>query len=351
MQAIEEEKAKVLEYNRLHQDDKKKALPPREHTLDMYANDTKIRTEHDIENNSKADVLIKQYQNRYLEDFELDNSFNCLILRPPQINSLFLQELAKARGGRGNRFNDTNNIGYSKNSYSIYGKNDPVWYYFDNQLSSLNDAMKLIDTAFAKEVKAGFHHVKFYADFGIIIEEYLEDPMEYQRYRYKHETPIDRNTERTIPIIIKSDDYNVSRNKYKDIVKSLIISYQDRVVNNTKNNIIALYSMMIVSYRLPIAGGRASWWVNKHVKKLMTTYVDCEDAICCVDAMAKTLLMLHLNTTDKSVVKGYKGFSLADIKDFSLRYKVSVFLFMYNREKDVYYLDHELSSIDKDFKV
>jgi hypothetical protein len=24
---------------------------------------------------------------------------------------------------------------------------------------------------------------------------------------------------------------------------------------------------------------------------------------------------------------------------------------MYNREKDVYYLDHELSSIDKDFKV
>jgi hypothetical protein len=213
-----------------------------------------------------------------------------------------------------------------------------VWYYFDNELSSLNDAMKLIDMAFAKEIAAGFHHVKFYADFGIIIEEYLENPMEYQIYRYKHETPIDRNTERTIPIIIKSDDYNVSRNKYKDIVKSLIISYQDRVVNNTKNNIIALYSMMIVSYRLPILGGRASWWVNKHVKKLITLYVDCDGAICwwCAYtyitmpdtletrykdharvAMAKTLLMLHLNTTDKSVVKGYKGFCLADIKDFS----------------------------------
>jgi hypothetical protein len=201
--------------------------------------------------NRKADELIEQNKDK---EFAVNaGNYEALILAEPKMEDDFRGKLEEAgHKYRNNRFMCINNIGYSRGSSessSAFKKDDPVMYYFHNHVVTLEDIMSLVDSVVKQEGEKGFRRMKLYCDFGIMIKESkvsIQDP-----YRYHYQTPLDRNTHRSIPIIIKDDE---TKEKYKQIVKDTIIHFQEKALSSTKHKIVAIYSMMIVSFRLPIVG-------------------------------------------------------------------------------------------------
>jgi hypothetical protein len=210
-------------------------------------------------------------------------NYNALILAEPKMEDDFKEKLEDAGYKyRNNRFMCVNNIGYSRGSSessSAFKKNNPVMYYFDNHVTTLEYIMNLVDSVVKQEGEKGFNRMKLYCDFGIMIEESkdsIQDP-----YRYHYQTPLDRNTHRSIPIIIKDDE---TREKYKQIVKDTIIQFQEKALSSTKHKIVAIYSMMIVSFRLPIVGRKQEQWVKEHIKQNTTRSVAGPNNLCWFEA-------------------------------------------------------------------
>jgi hypothetical protein len=233
------------------------------------------------------------------------NKIECFLLIPPEVKSKFKKCLLAARGKfKNNRFAIVNNRGYRQqgdDSLSIYTKNDPVMYYFDNILKTMDDVNNLIDSAFSKEIEAGNHHVKFYADFGVIIEEYVDNPkttLKEDEYKYTYEPPMDRNTQTVNPMIVKDSDGGASLDKYKLLVKDHILDYQEKALQSTKHKKITLYSMTIVAYRLPKPGGAAAKWVKIHLKQGITLSFDISGNLCLFVALSYLTMP---DTVDKKI--------------------------------------------------
>jgi hypothetical protein len=195
--------------------------------------------------------------------------------------------------------------------------------------------VNLVQSAFNLEVAANQYRVKFYCDFGILIEEELGD----DTIRYTYDAPMDKNTEQTVPIIIKDSDNNESLDKYKLLVKDAILSFQEKALQSTKHKIVAIYSMMIVSYRLPAPASKSAEWIRKHLKLGITRNVDGLNCLCFFDScsfdfypdaletrikdntrasLAKVDFLNFMNAENKStqhnpLINKYRGFDLDDI--------------------------------------
>jgi hypothetical protein len=236
--------------------------------------ENELYEEEDIENNKILDGKIDDYKTLMIyekmenDDGEnetpIEKDYGCFSLKPPHIPQDFEEVLATARNKfKDNRFQTLDNVGYrgkDKRNRSAYLPNAPIMYYFDNVVKTDKDILDFVDKVFKDEFKAGFHRVKFFIDFGVIIESFkIED--EEKKYKYSYETPIDRNPEKATPIIIKDEE---TLNKYKLGLEASIHSMIEKSFMSSDENIIGIFSTMIISYRLPVAGGSSEPWVMKH---------------------------------------------------------------------------------------
>jgi hypothetical protein len=101
----------------------------------------------------------------------LDIEDDALHIRRPDSKEKYKEylKIARRRYNISNRFIETDNAGYrgwDNHVPSIYNKNSPVRYYFDNYVTDIEDIDNLIDSVFQKEVKLGRNLMKLYTDFG-----------------------------------------------------------------------------------------------------------------------------------------------------------------------------------------
>jgi hypothetical protein len=132
----------------------------------------------------------------------IDELNKALIIKLLDDVKKYIEQLKKARGryNESSRFNETDNTGYrlwDNHVPSIYNKNSPVFYYFDNYVTVLDDVENLINSVFQKEVKLGHNLMRLYTDFGMIIQEELNEDKK-TKYKYNHNPATDRNVATTI---------------------------------------------------------------------------------------------------------------------------------------------------------
>ncbi|KAA6355349.1 MAG: hypothetical protein EZS28_049124, partial [Streblomastix strix] len=143
--------------------------------------------------------------------------------------------------------------------------------YYDN-VSSLEDIDNLLDKVFKKEKAFVF---KIAMDLGVIIER-VDGNAESQNISYKYVLPIDANSERRIPLEIRSND---SINQYKQYIRTVIGTMQERTNQDTHEKIIAIFSTMFFVFRFPL-GGAAIPSLKQHIKRREIYYVDCKVNLC-----------------------------------------------------------------------
>ncbi|KAA6310046.1 MAG: hypothetical protein EZS28_056386, partial [Streblomastix strix] len=84
-----------------------------------------------------------------------------------------------------------------------------------------------------------------------------------QKISYKYILPVDANTERRVPLIIKSKE-NIE--SYKHYMRDVIADMQERTQEDTHQKIVAIFSIMIWIYKFPLVGA-AIPSLQKHIKR------------------------------------------------------------------------------------
>jgi hypothetical protein len=153
------------------------------------------------EKNQKAiDNFHNEYNNIELND-NLDDE--CFMIVLPSQEDKFRARLRKERGNR-TRFNEKNNVNFkSENNVSVFKSHEPVYYYFDNKVKSIDDIMNLIDGAYQKEFEAGFNRFEMYSDCGVIVESKIKEKDTY-KYDYNALPPNEMNIQKMAHLIINS---------------------------------------------------------------------------------------------------------------------------------------------------
>ncbi|KAA6365209.1 MAG: hypothetical protein EZS28_039265, partial [Streblomastix strix] len=160
--------------------------------------------------------------------------------------------------------------------YSTYdqfneNKQKPIKQYYDN-VSSLEDIDNLLDTAYKRQRGQVY---KLAVDFGVIIEQ-VDGNTESQIIKYKYLLPIDANSERRAPLEIRSEH---SISLYKQYLRTVIGTMQERTNTDTHEKIIAIFSVMFFVFQYPL-GGAAIPSLKQHIKRREIYYVDCKVNLC-----------------------------------------------------------------------
>ncbi|KAA6370306.1 MAG: hypothetical protein EZS28_034167 [Streblomastix strix] len=87
-------------------------------------------------------------------------------------------------------------------------------------------------------------------DFGLIIERANSNAQEWT-IQYKYVLPVNANSERRAPMEIRSQD-NI--NIYKQYLRTVIGSIQERTNSDTHEKIVAIFSIMFFAFRYPLVG-------------------------------------------------------------------------------------------------
>jgi hypothetical protein len=159
-------------------------------------------------------------------------------------------------------------------------------------------------------------------------------------------------------------------------VKDAILSFQEKALQSTKHKIVAIYSMMIVSYRLPAPASKSAEWIKKHLKLGITRKFDGLNCLCFFEScsfdfypdpletrnkdntrasLAKVDFLNFMNAENKStqhnpLINKYRGFDLDDIPKYGEYKKCSIFIYTYDSATDRYSIGHELSYINPEFE-
>ncbi|KAA6360308.1 MAG: hypothetical protein EZS28_044165, partial [Streblomastix strix] len=210
---------------------------------------------------------------------------------------------------------------------------------------------------------------KIRADFGTIIETSEYDENE-QKISYKYILPVDANTERRVPLIIKSQE-NIE--SYKHYMRDVIANMQERTQEDTHQKIVAIFSIMIWIYRFSLASA-AIPSLQKHIKRREVYYVECKQNLCFFTAYSfitmpnskeKRLKDCSRIAEWKRIFKRiygkefddlYQGFNFAtDIEQFidSEQINVHVFTYGYKDQSPSYYAIHhyKCDTSERDFNV
>ncbi|KAA6354965.1 MAG: hypothetical protein EZS28_049508, partial [Streblomastix strix] len=167
------------------------------------------------------------------------------------------------------RFNkDTSTLWFNTYNQSDVNQKKPSKQYYDN-ISSLVHVDQLLDAVYRKEKGNVF---KLAVDLGVIIERANGNAQE-QTIQYKYVLPVNANSERRAPMEIRSQD-NI--NTYKQYLRTVIGSMQERTNTDTHEKIVAIFSIMFFAFRYPLAGA-AIPSLKQHIKRREIYYVDCKD--------------------------------------------------------------------------
>ncbi|KAA6389011.1 MAG: hypothetical protein EZS28_015460 [Streblomastix strix] len=211
--------------------------------------------------------------------------------------------------------------------------------YYRN-LANLNQIDTFLDQIYRYEQRSAF---KIRADFGTIIETSEYDGNE-QKISNQYILPVDANTERRVPLIIKSQE-NIEN--YKHCMRDVIANIQERTQEDTHQKLVAVFSIMIRIYKFSLAGA-AIPLLQKHIKRREVYYVECKQNLCFFTAYS---FITMPNSKEKRwkdcsrIAKGkrifkriygkefddlYKGFKFAtDIDEFIEKEQINVHMFTY----------------------
>ncbi|KAA6385792.1 MAG: hypothetical protein EZS28_018678, partial [Streblomastix strix] len=166
--------------------------------------------------------------------------------------------------------NNTQTLSFYVNN-NIDPREKPTVPYYRN-LANLDQLDTFLDQIYRKEQRTAF---KVRADFGTIIETAEYDGNE-QKISYKYVLPVDANSERRVPLIIKSQENIV---EYKHYLRDVIANMQERTQEDTHQKIVAIFSVMIWVYKFSLAGA-AIPSLQKHIKRREVYYVECKQNLC-----------------------------------------------------------------------
>ncbi|KAA6355179.1 MAG: hypothetical protein EZS28_049294, partial [Streblomastix strix] len=191
---------------------------------------------------------------------------------------------------------------------------------------------------------------KLAIDFGFIYERKDRDKNNAIKITYGYIIPRESMTERRAPLLIKSQQ---DIELYKEYVQSVIISVQEKTLIDTKQKYIAVYSVCLMTYLLPISGKPIpSLKIHLSKKRQCLRYVNSPYPNTCVlEAIARHLLKdtKEKRYSDSQVLhkmkeignlfykdfnpKTFGGFNYAtDIQKIHDHLKLSVNLFSYEQD-------------------
>ncbi|KAA6378392.1 MAG: hypothetical protein EZS28_026080 [Streblomastix strix] len=171
-----------------------------------------------------------------------------------------------------NRYNkETGTLSYKSYNLSSINQIKPTKQYYSN-IASQADLDKHLDSVNNKEKGNVF---KLAVDFGVIIER-VDGNNEDQTIKYKYMLPVDASSERRAPLEIGSRD-NI--NMYKQYIRTVIESLQERINIDTYEKIVSIFSIMLFVFRYPLAGA-AIPSLKQHIKRREIYYVDCKVNLC-----------------------------------------------------------------------
>ncbi|KAA6362776.1 MAG: hypothetical protein EZS28_041697, partial [Streblomastix strix] len=315
-----------------------------------------------------SDYIRTHDQYRY-HQIEQDNEDDDVIMLCDAQNQEQFDRIKNLALSRHNRETSTltyrsyNQIDDQKDEQINVNKIKPTSQYYDN-VSSLEDIDNLLDKVFKKEKAFVF---KLAMDLGVIIER-VDGNAESQNISYKYVLPIDANSERRIPLEIRSND---SINQYKQYIRTVIGTMQERTNQDTHEKIIAIFSTMFFIFRFPL-GGAAIPSLKQHIKRREIYYVDCKVNLCFWTAYS---FITMPNTKDKrwkdlsriaeakrlfKRVNGvefrdnYQGFNfVSDIDNFINKEQINVHMYTYHSDPSHYELtqNYTIDGSDKQFNI
>ncbi|KAA6394179.1 MAG: hypothetical protein EZS28_010292 [Streblomastix strix] len=115
---------------------------------------------------------------------------------------------------------------------------------------------------------------------------------EAQTIKYKYLLPIDANSERRVPLEIRSEQ---SIGLYKQYLRTVVGTMQERTNTDTHEKIIATFSIMFFIFQYPL-GGAAIPSLKQYIKRREIYYVDCKVNLCFWSAYS---FITMPNTKDK----------------------------------------------------
>ncbi|KAA6383852.1 MAG: hypothetical protein EZS28_020622 [Streblomastix strix] len=171
-----------------------------------------------------------------------------------------------------NRYNKkTGTLSYKSYNLSSINQIKPTKQYYSN-IASLADLDKYLDSVYDKEKGNVF---TLTVDLGVLIER-VDGNNEDQTIKYKYMLQVDASSERRAPLEIRSRD-NI--NMYKQYLRTVIGSMQERINTDTHEKIVSIFSEMLFVFRNPLVGA-AIPSLKQHIKRKEIYYVDCKVNLC-----------------------------------------------------------------------
>ncbi|KAA6375654.1 MAG: hypothetical protein EZS28_028820 [Streblomastix strix] len=252
----------------------------------------------------------------------------------PQNLSAYYAALALARQ-KFQEKNEVNIFGLSDElmkSKDILNKEPYIQYYY-NHFYDLQQLKDKIDQVYELEKAKPY---KVYIDFGSIWQkkkQVYKHQQTLDEYHYSHTGPSADNSYKTLPNTIVRDKQ--TNDYFKQKAVDLLSDYQDTTHEDSATLKVALYSFLIVVYRLPLVASFALHPDN------LTTCSRISDAI-------KLFLQYHdinssqrLNKANKQLLEQYKGFNyVTDLERYQQLFKLNVITYTCDEMK------HKINSRD-----
>ncbi|KAA6393393.1 MAG: hypothetical protein EZS28_011081 [Streblomastix strix] len=257
------------------------------------------------------------------------------------------------------KFDRIKNLALSR----YYRETVTLTQYFDI-VSLLEDIDNLQDKVFKQE-KAFV--LKLAMDLGMIIVR-VDGNVESKKISYKYVLPIDTNSERRIPLEIRSTD---SINQYKQYIRTVVGTMQEWNNQDTHEKIIAILSTTFFVFRFPL-GGTAIPLLEQHIKRREIYYVDYQVNLCFWTAYSfitmpktkdKRCKDLSRIAKEKRIFQRVNGFEfrdsyqgikfLSDIDNFINKEQSNVHMYKYHSDPSHQELtqNYTIEGSDKQFNI
>ncbi|KAA6374789.1 MAG: hypothetical protein EZS28_029685 [Streblomastix strix] len=314
------------------------------------------------------------------KDRELEQK--AFVIFTPQNLSAYYTALAQARK-RYQEMNEVSIEGLSDElmkSKDIFNKEPYIQYYY-NHFYDLQQLKDKIDQIYELEKTKPY---KVYIDFGSIWQkkkQVYKHKQTLDEYHYSHTGPSANNSFMTLSNIIVRDKQ--TNDYFKQKAVDLLSDYQDTTHEDSATLKVALYSFLIVVYRLPL--GTKMYKICQHFNKEgVTRDIDCEYNICWfivasfalypdiieiksrISDAIKLFLQYHdvnssqrLNKANKQLLEQYKGFNqVTDLERYQQIFKLNVIIYTCdemkhktNRSGVEQFSKFEEHIIDKDYQT
>ncbi|KAA6387569.1 MAG: hypothetical protein EZS28_016904, partial [Streblomastix strix] len=274
------------------------------------------------------------------------------VIFTPMNLSAYYAALAQAR----QKFQEKNEVNIEglsdelMKSKDIFNKEPYIQYYY-NHFYDLQQLKDKIDQVYELE-KA--KHYKVYIDFGSIWQK-KKQVYKYQQtldeYHYSHTGPSADNSYKTLHNTVVRDKQ--TNDYFKQKAVDLLSDYQDTTHEDSATVKVALYSFLIVVYRLPL-GTKMDKICQHFNKECITRDIDCEYNICWfivasfalhpeidnnksrVSDAIKLFLQYHdinpsqiLNNANKQLLEQYNGFNyVTDLEKYQQMFKLKVITYI-----------------------